>query len=203
MKKVFILVLIALVAGASVFAMDFHLGVMQNFMDTSVIADAEFNHFGVEGSLGAPLIWGTSALIEALSKGEEVEPGEGFSLVLMPGAMVNGYWKAIDTTHFDLRLGLQLDVIGLFTDNLRSVIGLWGTSVGFDFKFNDKFSMNLTGTLPAALPLSLISEDASQFGVFGYVEGGEDIGDFFAVLFGQLLPGVLSEFARLSFKWKI
>ena len=187
MKKVIIFVLIALVAGASVFAMDFHLGVMQNFMDTSVIADAEFNHFGVEGSLGA----------------EEVEPGEGFSLVLMPGAMVNGYWKAIDTTHFDLRLGLQLDVIGLFTDNLRSVIGLWGTSVGFDFKFNDKFSMNLTGTLPAALPLSLISEDASQFGVFGYVEGGEDIGDFFAVLFGQLLPGVLSEFARLSFKWKI
>lgn len=203
MKKVIIFVLIALLAGASVFAMDFHLGVMQNFMDTSVIADMEFNHFGVEGSLGVPLIWGTGALIEAISEGEEVDPGEGASMILMPGAMVNGYWKAIDGKHFGLRLGIQADVIGLFTENLRSVIGLWGTSIGFNFKFNDKFSMNLTGTIPAALPLSLISEDAASLGFVGYVEGGEDIGDFFAVLFGQLLPGVMSEFARLSFKWKI
>ncbi len=47
MKRFIILVLIALVAGASVFAMDFHLGVMQNFLDTSVIADAEFNHLSL------------------------------------------------------------------------------------------------------------------------------------------------------------
>ena len=203
MKKVIIFVLIALVAGASVFAMDFHLGVMQNFLDTSVIADLEFNHFGVEGSLGTPIILGVSSLIDAVSSGEDVEAGDGISMLLMPGVMVNGYWKVIDAKHFGLRLGLQADVIGLFTDNLRSVIGLWGPSVGFNFKFNDKFSMNLTGTIPAALPLSLISEDAANFGAFGYVEGGEDLGDFFAVFFGQLLPGVLSEFARLSFKWKI
>ena len=203
MKKVIIFVLIALVAGASVFAMDFHLGVMQNFLDTSVIADLEFNHFGVEGSLGTPIILGVSSLIDAVASDEDVEAGDGISMLLMPGVMVNGYWKVIDAKHFGLRLGLQADVIGLFTDNLRSVIGLWGPSVGFNFKFNDKFSMNLTGTIPAALPLSLISEDAANFGAFGYVEGGEDLGDFFAVFFGQLLPGVLSEFARLSFKWKI
>lgn len=203
MKKVIILVLIALVAGASVFAMDFHLGVMQNFLDTSVIADLEFNHFGVEGSLGTPIILGVSSLIDAVASGEDVEAGDGISMLLMPGVMVNGYWKVIDAKHFGLRLGLQADVIGLFTDNLRSVVGLWGPSIGFNFKFNDKFSMNLTGTIPAALPLSLISEDAANFGAFGYVEGGEDLGDFFAVFFGQLLPGVLSEFARLSFKWKI
>ena len=203
MKKVIIFVLIALVAGASVFAMDFHLGVMQNFLDTSVIADLEFNHFGVEGSLGTPIILGVSSLIDAVASGEDVEAGDGISMLLMPGVMVNGYWKVIDAKHFGLRLGLQADVIGLFTDNLRSVIGLWGPSIGFNFKFNDKFSMNLTGTIPAALPLSLISEDAASLGFVGYVEGGEDIGDFFAVLFGQLLPGVMSEFARLSFKWKI
>ena len=203
MKKVIIFVLIALVAGASVFAMDFHLGVMQNFLDTSVIADLEFDHFGVEGSLGTPIILGVSSLIDAVASGEDVEAGDGISMLLMPGVMVNGYWKVIDAKHFGLRLGLQADVIGLFTDNLRSVIGLWGPSIGFNFKFNDKFSMNLTGTIPAALPLSLISEDATSFGAFGYVEGGEDLGDFFAVFFGQLLPGVLSEFARLSFKWKI
>ena len=203
MKKVIIFVLIALVACASVFAMDFHLGVMQNFLDTSVIADLEFDHFGVEGSLGTPIILGVSSLIDAVSSGEDVEAGDGISMLLMPGVMVNGYWKVIDAKHFGLRLGLQADVIGLFTDNLRSVIGLWGPSIGFNFKFNDKFSMNLTGTIPAALPLSLISEDAANFGAFGYVEGGEDLGDFFAVFFGQLLPGVLSEFARLSFKWKI
>ena len=203
MKRFIILVLIALVAGASVFAMDFHLGVMQNFLDTSVIADLEFNHFGVEGSLGTPIILGVSSLIDAVASGEDVEAGDGISMLLMPGVMVNGYWKVIDAKHFGLRLGLQADVIGLFTDNLRSVVGLWGPSIGFNFKFNDKFSMNLTGTIPAALPLSLISEDAANFGAFGYVEGGEDLGDFFAVFFGQLLPGVLSEFARLSFKWKI
>ena len=203
MKKVLIIVLIAVVAGSSVFALDLSLGVMQNFLDTSFIADAEFNHFGVEGSVGFPLVWGTSALIGAISDGKDIDFSDGVAMVLMPGVMVNGYWKAIDTKHFDLRLGLQTDVIGLFTDDVTSVLGLWGASLGLNFKFGERFSANITGTVPAALPLSAIGDDASKFGGFAYVNGTDDIGDIFLVIFGQLLPGALSEMCRVSLKWKI
>ena len=203
MKKLLIIVLIAMVAGSSIFAMDLSLGVMQNFLDTSFIADAEFNRFGVEGSEGFPLVWGTSALIGAISDGKEVTVGDGIAMVMMPGVMINGYWKAINTKHFDLRLGLQTDIIGLFADDVTSVLGLWGASIGLNFKFGERFSANITGTIPAALPLSAMGDDAARFGGFAYVDGTDDIGDIFLVIFGQLLPGALSEIARVSLKWKI
>ena len=57
MKKAIVLILVLAVACTSVFAADISLGVMQNFLDTSFIADFEFDHFGVEGSVGIPLIW--------------------------------------------------------------------------------------------------------------------------------------------------
>lgn len=204
MKKAIVLILVLAVACTSVFAADISLGVMQNFLDTSFIADFEFDHFGVEGSVGIPLIWGTASLVDAITKGEDIGIGEGLEMVLLPGVMVNGYWKAFDGQVMDLRLGIQADVIGLFTNNLTSVIGLWGTSVGLDFKFNDRFSANLTGTLPAASWLQFFGEDAAKFGGFAYVSGGNnDIGDVFVIIFGQLLPGAMSEIARISLKWKV
>ena len=204
MKKAIVIIIVILVACMSLSAADISMGVMQNFLDTSFIVDAEFDHFGVEGSLGIPLVHGTAAIIDGLSKGEDVSFGDSLAMLLMPGAMVNGYWKAIDGKVFGLRLGIQGDVIGLFTDNLKSVVGLWGFSVGLNFKFNDRFSANLTGTVPAALPLNLISEDAAKYGMFYYSWGeSNDWSDVLVIIFGQLLPGALSEIARLSFKWTV
>ena len=204
MKKAIVLILILAVACTSVFAVSTSLGVMQNFLDTSFIADFEFDHFGVEGSIGFPIIWGTASLIDAIAKGEPISFGDGVQMVLLPGVMVNGYWKAFDGKVMDLRLGIQTDVIALFSNNLTSIIGLWGTSVGLDFKFNDRFSANITGTLPAAAWLQLFGDEAAKFGGFAYVSGGNnDIGDVFFIIFGQLLPGALSEIARISLKWKI
>ena len=204
MKKLIIALLIVVVGCTAVFAGDLSLGVAQNFMDTYFLADYQGNHFGVEGGVGIPLIYGTAALIENIADGKDVTIGDGAAMVLLPAAMVNGYWKAIDGKVFDLRLGIQADVFSIFTPDFKSVFGLWGTSIGLDFTFSDRFSINLTGTVPAALPLSVIGEDATNFGAFLFYDSeNPDIGDFFAIFFGQMLPGMLSEMARLSFKWKV
>ena len=204
MKKALVILIVILVACASVSAADISMGVMQNFMDTSFIVDAQFGRFGVEGAVGIPLVWGVSGIIDSASKGKDVSIGDAAAMLLLPGAMVNGYWKAIDGRVMDLRLGLQADMIGMVTDSIKSVIGLWGISAGLEFKFGERFSANLTGTLPAALPLSLFGDEAAQFGAFYYSWGeSNDWTDIFAIIFGQLLPGALSEIARVSFKWTV
>ncbi len=204
MKKAIVIIIVILVACMSLSAADISMGVMQNFLDTSFIVDAEFDHFGVEGAVGIPLIWGASGLISNISEGKEVKPGDAIAMLLLPGAMVNGYWKVIDGKVFGLRLGLQADVLGLFSENLKSIVGLWGLSLGLNFKFNERFSANLTGTLPAALPLSLLGDGAANFGAFYYQWGeSNDWTDILVVIFGQLLPAAASEIARLSFKWTV
>lgn len=204
MKKAVVIIIVVLVACMSVSAADISMGVMQNFMDTSFIVDAQFGRFGVEGAVGIPLVWGTAGIIDSVSKGQQVTIGDAAAMLLLPGAMVNGYWKALDGRVIDLRIGIQADVIGLISDNLKSIVGLWGISAGLDFKFGERFSANITGTLPAALPLSLISDDAAKFGAFYYTWGSNnDPADILVIIFGQLLPGALSEIARVSFKWTV
>ncbi len=204
MKKLVIVLLVVVLGCSAVFANKLQLGVSQNFMDTYFIADYQGNHFGVEGGVGIPLVYGTAGLIGAIGEGKEIDFSEGLGMVLLPAAMVNGYWKAFDGKVFDFRLGLQGDVFTIVTPDFQSVFGLWGASFGFDFSFSERFSLNLTATLPAALPLSIIGEDASRFGaVLFYNSENPDVGDFFAIFFGQMLPGMLSEFARISLKWTI
>ena len=204
MKKAIVIIIVVLVACMSLSAADISMGVMQNFMDTSFIVDAEFDHFGVEGALGIPIVWGITGIVDSVNKGEQVTIGDAAAMLLIPGAMVNGYWKVIDGRVFGLRLGIQTDVIGIFAKDLKSILGLWGFSVGLNFKFSERFSANLTGTLPAALPLSLLGDDATKFGAFFHVWGGnDDPANILVIIFGQMLPGALSEIARVSFKWTI
>lgn len=207
MKKALIFFIIAVFAGSSVFAMDLSLGVMQNFLNTSIIADLEFNHFGFEESFGFPLIWGGASLINAISDGKDVDIGDIGAMSLLPGFMVNGYWKAINTKHFSLRLGLQADVIGISDGDISTVLGLWGASIGLNFKLSERFSANITGTIPAEFPLSYISDDAEKFGYFiSDVYGLDSVDNIFATLagiFAQHADGIISESARVSFKWNI
>ena len=201
MKKLVIVFLIVVIGCSAVFAGDLSLGFAQNFMDTYFIADYQWDRFGVEGGIGIPLVYGTAALISDLADGKDVDVGDGFEMVLLPAAMVNGYWKAVDGKVFDLRLGLQGDVFSIVSPEMTSVFAIWGTSVGLDFTFSDEFSINLTGTLPAVLPLNAIG--AGDAGAFIFTKDVDEIGEGLAIFFGQLLPGILSEFARLSFKWKV
>ena len=201
MKKLVIVLLIVVVGCSAVFAADLSLGFAQNFMDTYFIADYQGDHFGVEGGIGIPLIYGTASLIGDMADGKDVSILDGIGMVCLPAAMVNGYWKAVDGRVFDLRLGLQGDVFSIITPDMTSVFALWGPSIGFDFTFSDEFSINLTGTLPAALPLNAIG--AGDYGAFIFTKDVDEIGEGLAIFFGQLLPGILSEFARLSFKWKV
>ncbi len=57
MKKLIIVMIIIAVACTSVFAADVQLGVMQNLVNTSLIVDTEFDHFGFEASVGAPVVY--------------------------------------------------------------------------------------------------------------------------------------------------
>lgn len=204
MKKVLIIVLIAVVAGSSIFAMDLSLGVMQNFVDTSIIADMEFDHFGVEGSLGFPLLWGIPGVINGISEGEDIDFGEGVALVLLPGFMTNGYWKAIDGKHFGLRLGLQIDGRAFIDEDTVQFIALPGISLGLNYKFNEKFSMNLTAGCPFALILAMAGSDLGEYAFFYTAKGNTDNG--WELLGGAVLGtlgDVVNQFGRLSFKWKI
>ena len=204
MKKLLIVLLVIALGCSAVFASKLQLGVSQNFMDTYFMADYQGKSFGVEGGIGIPLVYGTASLIEAIGNGETIDFSNAAGMVLLPAAMVNGYWKAYDGKVFDFRLGLQADVFSIVTPDFQSVFGLWGKSFGFDFSFSERFSLHLTATLPAALPLSIAGDDASRFGaILFYNSDNPDVGDFFAIFFGQMLPGMLSEIARISVKWTV
>lgn len=212
MKKLVIIMLIAVLAGSAVFAADFSIGVLQNYLHTMVVADFGGDHFGVEGGVGIPLVSGIVGTIDYIKRGGidpdtgEKEPYNPAELFLLPAGVVNGYFKIVNTTHFEWRLGLQADAISLMDKDHFTFIALLGISTGFEFKFDSGFSVNLTGACPIAYIFSLIgsvtdSEDISNLGkytVFYYTSKPENNWDFL-----MILPLCINQFARLSFKWSI
>ncbi|MBQ7507804.1 MAG: hypothetical protein IJT52_00570 [Spirochaetales bacterium] len=204
MKKFIIIALLAAVACTSVFASDgLSLGFSQSWFDTSLIADYQWKHFGVEGSVGLPLVQGIAGTIDYIAhdgKDEDGNPKEYniLEMFLLPSMMVNGYWKAIDGDVFDLRLGLQGDAMSIMRKDAFTVVGLAGISIGLDFQFNEKFSMNLSGSAPLALLLQPISEDVARYTVLAYSTKEEGSWDFL-----MILPTIYNAFARLSFKWSV
>lgn len=201
MKKLTVVLIIIAVACASVFAGNLSIGVSQNYMHTNVIADFEGDHFGVEGAAGIPLVSGVVGLVNSISKGEDISFGDALGLLLLPDATVNGYWKAVDGKVFGLRLGIQGDLVTMINheDKYFSTVGLLGLSLGLNFKFGERFSANLTGTLPFAIPLNWISEDIAKYSIFYYSSNPEKSG--WDIL--MILPLAINQFARLSFKWSI
>ena len=203
MKKTIIIILIAVTACTSIFASGLSIGVMQSWFHTSVITDYEGEHFGVEGAVGIPLLQGIAGTIDYIASGGKDKDGNpvDYNIVemfLLPSAMVNGYWKVVDGKVFDLRLGIQGDCMSTMSKEGFSIVGLVGFSIGLDFRFNDKFSMNLSGSCPAALLLNLISEDAARYTVFAYTTKEGSNWDFL-----MILPTIYNSFARLSFKWSV
>ena len=201
MKKLVIIMLIAVVAVTLVFAADFSIGVAQNYLHTMIIGDLDGNHFGVEGAVGIPLVSGIAGTIDYVKRGG-INPDTGekedyniVDLFLLPAGVVNGYFKAVNTEHFELRMGLQGDAISLMDKDHFSFIALAGVSLGLDFKFNSGFSVNLTGAFPLA---ALLPEEAAQYTLFYYTTKEEDNWDFL-----MILPLVINQFARLSLKWEI
>ena len=201
MKKFVIIMLIAVVAATSVFAADFSLGIAQNYLHTMIVGDIENRFFGVEGAVGVPLVSGIVGTIDYISRGgidEETGEKEDFDLVglfLFPAGVVNGYAKVVNTKHFEWRLGLQVDAISLMSDDHFSFIAVAGIGTGFEFKFNNGFSVNLSGAFPIA---ALLPEEAAQYTLFYYTTKEDDNWDFL-----MILPLVVNQFARLSLKWEI
>ena len=221
MKRFIIILAIAAIACTSLFAADIQLGVVQNLVNTSFLVDAEFERFGAETSVGIPVVTAAISGIEAMFKGnsdsseaiardtsseetEESSKSGGFSI--LGGAMANVYWKAYAGQKFSLRIGLQADMLGLFGTEGSRVFLTYGPSIGFNYKFNDRFSMNFTSAIPAALILSPFGEDVSKYGAFIFSnvtpEGEEAIGEIFLALFGAI-GGIGDQLARLSFKWSV
>ncbi len=201
MKKFIIILLIAVVASTAVFAADFSIGIMQNYLHTMLAADFSGNHFGVEGAAGIPLVSGIAGTIDYISRGGidpetgEKEPYEFVDLFLLPAGVLNGYVKIINTKHFEWRFGLQGDAISLMDKDHFTFIAVAGVSTGFEFKFNSGFSVNLSGAFPLA---GLLPEAVGKYTVFYYTTKTDENWDFL-----MILPLVINQFARLSFKWSI
>ena len=203
MKKFVIILLIAVVAATFVFAADFSLGIAQNYLHTMLIADLDINRFvGVEGAAGIPLVSGIFGTIDYIQRGGidpdtgEKEPYDALGLFLLPAGVVNAYFKPVSTDHFEWRaLGLQADAISLMDHEHFTFIALLGVSTGFDFKFNNGFSVNLTGALPLA---AFLPEAVSKYTIFYYTTKTDDNWDFL-----MILPLCINQFARLSLKWEI
>ena len=201
MKKFIIILLIAVVASTAVFAADFSIGIMQNYLHTMLAADLSGDHFGIEGAAGIPLVSGIAGTIDYISRGGinpdtgEKEPYEFVDLFLLPAGVLNGYVKIINTKHFEWRFGLQGDAISLMDKDHFTFIAVAGVSTGFEFKFNSGFSVNLSGAFPLA---GLLPEAVGKYTVFYYTTKTDENWDFL-----MILPLVINEFARLSFKWSI
>ncbi len=197
-RSVIILVILVLVC-SSVFAVEFSLGVMQNYLNTSIIADAEMDRFGMEGAVGFPLVLAAvecfDYYISENNEGGTLNPLVAFSV---PSVMVNGYWKAFDSKVFDLRLGIQVDALAIIESEGFTAAGVWGFSLGLNFKFNDRFSMNLTSAVPAGFLASYISDALDRFTVFYW--STKDDEDEIGML---ALPVVVNELARISLKWSL
>ncbi len=203
MKRILIIMVVAIAACSAVFAGDISIGVMQNYLNTNVVVDMELGRFGVEGAVGIPLVPGVFEMIDYYTgdkvddDGNPKEAPNPVTTFLVPGAMVNGYLKVVDGKVFDLRLGLQGDAIGIVGDDGFSIVGLWGVSLGLDFKFNDKLGLNITGTLPAASIASAVNEDLGKYCAFYYTTR-EDENNADGLL---VIPAAFNEFARISLKW--
>ncbi len=199
MKRISIIIVILALFCSSVLASDFSLGVMQNYLNTSIIADVESNRFGMEGAVGFPFFL---AAVESFDyylsqnkSGEAPNPLEAFSI---PSVMVNGYWKVVDSKVFGLRLGVQADAMGIIESEGFTAVGLWGFSIGLNFKFNERFSMNLTSAVPAGVIASYFSDDLDRFTVFyGSTKADDDTDGMIA------MPVIVNELARLSLKWSL
>ena len=201
MKKLVIIMLIAVLAGSAVFAADFSIGVLQNYLHTMVVADFGGDHFGVEGGVGIPLVSGIVGTIDYIKRGGidpdtgEKEPYNPAELFLLPAGVVNGYFKIVNTEHFEWRLGLQADAISLMDHDHFTFIAIAGVSTGFEVKFNSGFSVNLSGALPIA---AFLPEEVAKYTIYYYSTKTEDNWDFL-----MILPLCINQFARLSLKWSI
>ena len=215
MKKIVVLLITALVICAGISASDIQIGVMQNLINTSILLDAEMNHFGFETAVGLPVVPLTISGIEALFKGngddssessaiargegdEEESKDSGF--VVPAGAMANVYFKVINGEKFSLRLGLQGDIIGLFGPDFVWTMAFTGPSLGFNYKFNDSFAMNFTSAVPFAL---FLPESISKYTYYYYTSDTENVvGSIFLAIYGSI-GAVGCQLARLSFKWTV
>ncbi len=218
MKRLIVLFLIIAAACGSAFAFDLQLGVAQNLLNTSLLVDSEFKHFGIEASAGVPvaslIVSGIAAGINEAAdnvsssmaaRGESEESGSGSSggFSLPAGVMANVYVKLFTAGVFSMRLGLQVDVLGIYGSDYTWIQGYSGLSLGLNFKFSERFGMNLTGAIPLAALLSPFGEEVIDKTLFFYTSDNEKVAEnvFFAI-FGSL-GAVGNHIARLSFKWSL
>ena len=215
MKKIIVLMVLALVVLAGAFSADIQIGVMQNVINTSFIFDAEMEHFGFETAVGMPVVPLAISGIEALFKGKDggdtessaIARGEGdeeeakdTGFTIPAGVMANIYFKVIKGNKFSLRLGIQGDVIGLYGPDFIWTTGFVGPSLGFNFKFNDSFSMNFTSAVPFAM---FLPEVVSKYTYFFYSSDDENVvGTIFLAIYGSI-GAIGCQLARLSFKWTV
>lgn len=205
MKKLFIVLLVVAVATSSVFAISgTSLGFSQGLVNTSFVASYDWENFGVQGDVGLPLIYSTVGAIGAIAEKASGESEKETNILdfILPGAHVGAYWRAIKGEHFGWNLGLGGSFQSYFVENKIRIWGFASITSGLQYRFNDKFAIGLDTSVPIALPLSLISEDAAKCTCFYFVDGESKPADIAVILFGAIYYGI-NELARVNFKWSL
>lgn len=205
MKKLFIVLLVVAVATSSLFAFSgTSLGFSQGLVNTSFVASYDWENFGVQGDVGLPLIYSTVGAIGAIAEKVSGDSEKEIDILdfILPGAHVSAYWRAIRGEHFGWNLGLGGSFQSYFIDRKVRILGMASITSGLQYRFNDKFAIGLDTSVPIALPLSLISEDAAKYTYFYFVDGESKPADIAVILFGAIYYGI-NELARVNFKWTL
>ena len=204
MKKVFIIFVIVSIAAGAAFAGTTSIGFSQGLINTSFVASYDWENFGVQGDVGLPLIYSTIGAIGAVAEKVSSNSDKEIDILdfVLPGAHIGAYWRAVKGEHFGWNLGLGGSFQSYFIDRKIRILGLAAITSGLQYRFNDRFSMGLDTSVPLALPLSLISEDAAKYTMFYFVDGESKGGDVAAILFGSIYYGI-NELARVNFKWTL
>ncbi|MCF0261515.1 MAG: hypothetical protein HUK23_01215 [Sphaerochaetaceae bacterium] len=161
MKKSIVILLVALMC-TSVFAGSFKLGGEQSLFGTKVTFGYDFGRWAEVGvKAGLPLINGVCNVIEE-SNAEPTYDSDGIQTnkwqdtlletIYSPYLEVYGQFKAIDTEHFDMRLGADFfaRTWGSVAGNKKGAYSFvyLAPSLELSYKFNDNARIYLNGKYP-------------------------------------------------------
>ncbi|MCQ2412745.1 MAG: hypothetical protein MJ057_07275 [Sphaerochaetaceae bacterium] len=148
MKKILVIMIVAVVAATSVFA-GFRMGIDQSLVTTSVSLSYDFGRWAeVGGSVGTSLILGTSGMVEDIQEGTQWYVAMR-NMIALPRAEFFAHFKAVDTPHFDFRLGVRGTAQGEFFQEDDYLILLMASPVAeVSYKFDNGCRIYLNGSYP-------------------------------------------------------
>lgn len=182
MKKIIILAIVAFSCCFAAFAGNITMGVEQGLMTTTYRFGYDFGRWcEVGGGVGIPVVFGVANTIDNLTSEPEIDSETGeeipkepwykaaHEMCTLPRAELYAHFKAVDTNHFDLRLGAYAWAQACISSTTTATaIAFAGPCLEISYKFNDNFRMYLNGNYPVFATGGQIG-DASGWELVGMI----------------------------------